>query len=63
MLKSGDANMKPMFDFNLNDTTQGRNGTRTYRNHAERCFHEQLENFGLPNLLNSDESRLISTKE
>ncbi len=52
MLKSGDADMmKPQFDFYLQALKNAELRSQVYWHHAGACFTEQIENFGLPNIM------------
>ncbi|MEO5681627.1 MAG: DUF5703 domain-containing protein [Chitinophagaceae bacterium] len=52
MIKSGDFDMmKPQFDFYLNAQTNAELRSKVYWKHAGACFTEQVENFGLPNVM------------
>lgn len=52
MLKAGDIDMmKPQFDFYKNILRTAELRTKTYWNHDGACFTEQMENFGLPNMV------------
>ncbi len=52
MLKSGDEDlMKPQFDFYLRALKNAELRSKVYWGHAGASFTEQLENFGLPNMV------------
>ena len=52
MLKSGDFDMlKPQFDFYLRSQRNAELRSQLYWKHNGACFTEQLENFGLPNIM------------
>lgn len=52
MLKNGDADMmKPQFDFYLRMLKNAELRSKVYWNHNGACFTEQIENFGLPNIM------------
>jgi hypothetical protein len=52
MLKSGDFDLlKPQFDFYLRILKNAELRSEVYWHHKGACFTEQMENFGLPNLI------------
>lgn len=52
MLKSGDADMmEPQFDFYLRMLGNAQLRSRAYWGHGGGCFSEQIEIFGLPNMM------------
>ncbi|WP_080057699.1 DUF5703 domain-containing protein [Spirosoma aerolatum] len=51
-VKSGDFDMlKPQFDFYLRSLRNAELRSRVYWGHDGACFTEQIENFGLPNIM------------
>ncbi|QMW04232.1 DUF5703 domain-containing protein [Spirosoma foliorum] len=52
MLKTGDFDMlKPQFDFYLRTQKNAELRSQVYWQHNGACFTEQIENFGLPNIM------------
>ncbi len=62
MFKAGDFDMlQPQFDFYMRALTNATLRSKVYWNHDGACFTEQIENFGLPNIMEYGTNRPAGT--